>query len=252
MLNAVEEIRFWTGIMRDHGEFILSSLSYDEQEAIYTARFFKETFAGLHEQSKQLSNGDTNAIELLASECTRALVSFIQFKRLLLAKLLQCQLGTSLPPTFYNHMINEAVDFCNTLFQIRSHTQMNPFLENLSLHKTWLPDAAGHAATIACDLDPVEKPLINEAHEFEKCFLCLSTKADELEKMLLRACLNDGALMYLNEEAFVKISEFICYLDKIRRLRLECKALGVLKPLIPDHMIREENHYLKHLEGLKK
>jgi hypothetical protein len=51
-------------------------------------------------------------------------------------------------------------------------------------------------------------------------------------------------LKYLNEEVRKKMEEFICYLSKIRELRAMCKVLGVLKPLIPDHMIREEQHYL--------
>jgi hypothetical protein len=248
MLSAIEEIRFWTGIMRDHGEFILSSLSYNEQEAIQFARFYKETFSRLHEQSKKLAevNG-IDAVNSILNECINILLSFINFKKVLLRRLLECKLDTSLPPTFYNHMINEAMEFYKTLFNIQCNIPVNPLLENLNLHKIWLPDAAGHAASIACDLDPVEKMLINEAQEFEKSFNHLALKAEELSKMLVRTCLNDGVLKRLNEEVKKKIGEFICYLDKVRKLRIECKVLGVLKPLIPDHMIREENYYLQNI-----
>lgn len=252
MLSPAEEIRFWTGIMRDHGEFILTSLSYNEQEAINAARYYKEAFINLHEQSKKLAGTkDIDALNSLVNECLNTLLNFINFMKLLLRRLLECQLNTSLPPTFYNHMINEAMEFYKTLVNIKCNVMENPLFENLNLHRIWLPDAAGHAATIACDLDPVEKLLIEEAHEFEKCFNHLAIKADELGKMLVRTCLDNGALKYLNEEVRKKIMEFICYLEKIRELELNCKALGVLKPIIPDHMIREENYYLYRISAFE-
>lgn len=245
MLRPIDEIRFWTEIMRDHGEFILTSLSYNEQEAIYSANFYKETFSRLHEQSKRMSGtDDTNAVSPILEECLNALVSFINFKRLLLGRVLTCQLNTSLPPTFYNHMINEAMEFYKALMDIKSNVQADPLLANLNLHMIWLPDAAGHAATIASDLDPVEKNLIEEAQEFEKRFNAMTIKIQELSKMLTRTSLMDGALKYMNEEAKKSIEEFIYYLDKIRKLKARCKILSVLKLLMPDHMIREENYYL--------
>ncbi len=247
MLSPQEEVRFWTGIMRDHGEFILTSLSYNEQGAICLANFYKESFMRLHEQSKMIGK-DLSSI-LKQSMCL--LLSFINFKRMLLRRSLQCQLNSSLPPTFYNHMINEAMQFYKTIMDIQSSVQLNTFEENLNLHKIWLPDAAGHAATIASDLDPTEKSLITEAKEFEKHFNNLTLKTDELSKMLVRTCLTDGALKQLNTEAMEKIKEFICYLDKIRELLIKCKVLGTIKPLIPDHMMREENYYLSKIMPFK-
>ncbi|MFZ5985647.1 MAG: DUF2935 domain-containing protein [Bacillota bacterium] len=248
MLSLIEEIRFWTGIMRDHGEFILSSLSHNEQEAIHFARLYKETFSRLHERSKSLTGVNSiNTANSILNESMNVLLCFINFKKILLGRLLKCQLNTSLPPTFYNHMINEAMEFYETLINIQCNKPVNPLLENLDLHKIWLPDASGHAASIAGDLDPTEQMLINEAQEFEKCFNCLTLKAQELGKMLTRTCIDDGALKRLNEEVKMKIGEFIGFLDNIKELRVECKVLGVLKPLIPDHMIREEKYYLNKI-----
>lgn len=243
MLRVIEEIRFWTGIMRDHAEFILTSLSYNEEEEINHAEFFKLSFARLHEQSKQVSEGHVVNTEIL-NRCINLLINFINFKRQLLGKLLKCQLNTSLPPTFYNHMINEAMEFYKILIRTQSHAKVNALLEILNLHQIWLPDAAGHAASIAGDLDPTEKLLIKEAQQFEKIFNSLALKAEELGKMLVRTGLNDGALSFLNQEAKKNIEEFIAYLEKIKELTMGCKVLGTLKPLIPDHMIREENYYL--------
>ncbi len=253
MLEPSEEIRFWTGIMRDHGNFILSSLSFNEQEAIQCANYYKEAFSNLHEQSKKLAGTkDSQAFNALLRGCMNLLVCFISFKRMLLGRLLECRLNTSLPPTFYNHMINEALEFYKALVQMQNNLPADTLCENLNLHKIWLPDAAGHAATIASDLDPVEKMLIMEAKEFEKAFNSLTIKTDELSKMIIRTCLGNRALLYLNEEVKKKIEEFICYLCKIRDLTAECKVLGVVKPVMADHMMREENYYLDKIAGFMK
>jgi hypothetical protein len=245
MLKPIDEIRFWTGILRDHGEFILMSLSYNEQEAIQLANYYKASFSKLHEISNSFDG--MNNFDSILHECRNLLVSFIDFKRVLLKRLLECQLNTSLPPTFYNHMINEAMEFYKILFNLQTNAHKNTVLENLNFHKLWIPDAAGHAAIIASDLDPTEKCLIYEAQDFEKCFNALAIKTDELSKMLERTGLNDGALKHLNEEAKKKIEEFVCYLNKLRDLKLKCKVLGILKVLTPDHMIREENYYLQKI-----
>ena len=250
MLSPIEKMRFWTEIMSNHGEFILTSLSYNEQEAIRTAYYYKEAFSALHEQSKNIAAKDTNALNQLLSQSLNLLMNFINFKRLLLARQLTCHLDSSLPPTFYNHMINEAIEFCNTIVRIQNNVRPNRLCENIEINKLWITDAAGHAAIIACDLDPVEKLLIKEAQEFEKVFNWLSMKTDELSCMLMRTCLNDGNLELLNEEAKKKLEEFICYLEKIRDLKAKCKVMGILKLLTPDHMVRESYYYLQELTSV--
>ncbi|MDP4182715.1 MAG: DUF2935 domain-containing protein [Bacillota bacterium] len=252
MLSPLEELIFWTGIFRDHGEFILSSLSYNEKEAIKGASYYKEMFASLHEELKKLGGANVAySIDTILDGFINLLVSFINFKRILLRSLLQCNLSASLPPTFYNHMINEAMDCYKTLCKIKYNMPESPLIENLNLFKVWLPDAAGHAAIIASDLDPVEKQLIEEAQGFEKCFNYQVLKSDELGKMLLRTCLDDGALKYFNQQVVNKIEEFICYLDKLWRLKVDCKVLGTLKTLTPNHMMREEKHYLATIRSIK-
>jgi hypothetical protein len=253
MLSSAEEIQFWTGIMRDHGEFISSSLSYKEQAAINTALYYKETFSLLHEQS-----GKPDAKEIKVSEgempinLMKLVAGFINFKRFLLRRLLECQLDTSLAPSFYNHMLNEALDFYRIICKMSFSMPQNVTLELLELHRLWLRDASGHAATIACQLDMSEELLIEEARNYKQCFDDLWAKAEELEKMLLRACLTDGVLMRLSDEARMKMVEFMCYLEKIKRLLDECTVMSVMKPLIPDHMLREENYYFNKIEAYEK
>jgi hypothetical protein len=253
MLSPVEELRFWTAIMRDHGEFMLISLSSREQEAVRTAYYFRNSFAVLHEEVKRyMDKPDATEVANIINNSIALLTNFINFKRLILRRLLECKIEIGLPPTFVNHMINEAMEFYRTLGMMQTGVSLNPVKENIELHRIWLPDAAGHAASIAAELDPTEKMLINEAQEFEKCFNCLFIKAGELGKMLERTGLDDGALKYLNEQVEHKMQDFIRFLEKVYLLRAECKAMGTLKPLTPNHMMREENHYLAELKSVKR
>ncbi|MCR4436406.1 MAG: DUF2935 domain-containing protein [Clostridiales bacterium] len=253
MFNPLEEIYFWSGIMRDHAEFMLISLSAREQPSVSAAGYFKNTFMELRRRAKDLPAAEDSprSVMELVRQSMSAVTGFIDFKRLLAGRSLQCKLEISLSPTFINHMINEAMEYFQTLCMLQAIRPVNRIMKNIRLHKVWLADAAGHAATIAADLDPVEAALIKEAEEFKNAFDHLFIKAMELGALLERTGLSDGALSHFNTEVEAKINDFIYFLDKIRMLRKECKILGTLKPLMPDHMMREEKYYLYKIRNLR-
>lgn len=248
---AAQELNFWSGIMRDHGEFQLLSLSSREPQFIMSSQNFKNLFQNIElESEKLIKEPNDEKLNELIKHAMSVLTEFINYKKVLLKKLLECSIELKLTPTFVNHMINEAMEFNRTFTTMNKIPSINVPLENVFLHTIWLPDAAGHAASIIADLDSTETSLIKEAKEFEKTFNNLFIKANELEKMLPRANFDSKALEYLNEEVVEHISNFILYLEKVKQLRESCKALGTLKPLIPDHMIREEKHYIFKIASL--
>ncbi|MBZ4647290.1 MAG: hypothetical protein PWR27_999 [Petroclostridium sp.] len=253
MSNAAQEIFFWSGIMRDHGEFQLITLSSREPQYIITSQYFKNAFISLRNEAEKLLEKPTcPAVKELISRVIPVLVNFINYKRLLVRKLLECDIELGLPPTFINHMINEAMEFYRTLCMIQTNIPRNTTAGNILLHKIWLPDAAGHAAAIASDLDATETILIKEAENFKNTFEHLFIKATELGQMLERTNLNNGSLEWLNEQVEKNIEDFIHFLSKIRDLRKKCKAMSTLKPLFPDHMIREEQYYLSNIKELRR
>lgn len=253
MLNPVEEIYFWSGIMRDHGEFFILNLSVREQEFAAMANHYKSEFIHLQKDAGMMLRGQVaESVSALVNRALSLVMNFIQFKRTALRRLLQCDIELGLTPTFINHMINEALEFYRALCLTATNAPVNKVQENMQLLAVWLPDAAGHAAGIISELDGTETELIKEAEEFKNSFEHLFIKADELGKMLARACLTNGSLKYMNEQVENKIKEFILYLEKVKKLRMECKALGVIKPLIPDHMIREEKYFLARIRKVEK
>ncbi len=253
MFDIKKEIEFWTGIMRDHGEFQYTNLSPKEVEAIQTAAYFMNLFKALHEEAKSFT-GEIAAQELanLVSKNMVALGQFIQFKRVLLTKLMQCDIELGLPPSFINHMINEAMEYHRVLCMAQGTIPFNRALENIRLHKVWLPDASGHASSIAAELDPIETELIHKAEKFVKRFDLLFKKAFEMYKMFERTGLEDGGLEYFNKEVEEEIDKFICYLELVKEARGKCKvyATGLTSPLLPDHMQREEKYYMYRIQML--
>ncbi len=177
------------------------------------------------------------------------LKEFIGLKRDVLQRLLTCGIEISLPPSFLNHMINEAEEFEAVL----SPRLMiyDPAGEVMHLHVVWLTDAAGHAASIAADLDPAEALYIRQAQAFRQDFTELRDKALELSKMVERTGLRDGAIRHLTVQVGHVMCEFIRFLELMRALRQHCQVLGTFKPLIPDHMLREENYYLEKVKSIQ-
>lgn len=248
MEQIIQEVFFWSEIMRDHAEFQIMNLSSRESQSIMTSQNFKNLFNQIHIEAENLVNNPNNEkTEELVRKVMPIIVDFINYKQVLLRRLLECNIELNLTPSFINHMINEAMEFYRVLTMLQTDASINPVSEVLFLHTIWLPDAIGHAANVMSTLDATESMLIKEAETFKNTFTNLYIKAAELEKMLPRAGLDNGALQLLNEEVITTMTAFIEFLENIEVLRENCKAMGVINPLVPNHMIREEKYYLSKI-----
>lgn len=247
MIDIRYEIEFWTQILRDHAEFQYSSLAPYETEAINTATKFMNLFKEYHDkvvpETRQFSKQE---LMELVSDNKVAVTQFVQFKKQMLTRLLTCNIALAMSPTFLNHMINEAMEFYRVLSLYDQTLRDNQTLENIRLHKIWLPDASGHAKFIVSQLDGVESIYINQAEDFQKKFDCFFKKASEMYLMYERTNLNDSALHQFNQDVEKTMNEFISFLDLICGLKQNCRiySTGTFTPLVPDHMMREENYYL--------
>jgi hypothetical protein len=136
MLNSNEKVFFWTTIMRDHSEFFLLTFSSKEVEYIEKVKEYKKIFIQLGNELKKDSTLSDSIIEHIYN----TVVDFIGFKQEVLGKLILCDIELNMPPTFVNHMINEAMEFLRTLKNVKIKTFINPIEENIMIHKLWLPD----------------------------------------------------------------------------------------------------------------
>jgi hypothetical protein len=238
--TLLTENRFWLQIMGDHARFIFFSLAPTESEYILTAQQFILIFDELlNDVQKKLTS---QALEELLSKAYSEVYRFREFKLELLSMSLTSDLNSHLPPTFINDMLNELEEYLQLLMVFRE--QKPTLLHPLHYHMLWLSDAVGHCATIAAQLDPAEKDLIELSSRYELQFEDLYTKALFMNGYLRTQLTNFPSLNRLNDQAAIAIRNFIEFLDNLRDQKADNKVLGTLMPLMADHMSREECYYL--------
>lgn len=245
------EHRFWLQIMGDHSRFIFFSLAPNEVEYLQRAQDFIIGFDQLLEQSRRTVT--TSELETLNKQAYQLTYQLREFKVLLLALTLSSELKIHLPSTFFNDMLNELEEYMFIMTSLMNEETI--LLHPIHYHLLWLTDAIGHAASIAANLDPVEKDMIDKSTCFEMQFSDLNLKAIMFHGYL-RTQLNEfPALDRLNEQAGIAITQFMEFLEYLRDQRIDGKILGTLFPLMADHMAREECYYLWKLSqtaGLMK
>jgi hypothetical protein len=240
---ALMENRFWLQIMGDHARFILYSLAPTETEHIQNARQYISIFDQLMEQARRgLPEAETSVLNKSAYDNT---YGFREFKLQLLALTLESKLKVHLSSTFINHMLNELEEYLRLLDALLNG--QNVLIHPLHHHLLWLPDAAGHAAGVADNLDGTEKDYYNKAKFYEQLFTDLYLKAIEVNGFTRTKLLNFASLRRLNEQSASITSAFKAFLEGIRDERSSARLLGTLLPLMADHMAREECYYLTKL-----
>lgn len=243
------EHRFWLQVLGDHSRFILNSLSPVEYKEIEQAKYFIQVFDQLLVQArKHLSNDETLVLTQQANQSAQEIRTF---KLYLLRQHLLGKISIGLPPTFINHMVNEVEEYLRILSYLLVH-QVPPLLPAVHHHLLWLPDAAGHAASIASYLDMVEKKLKEKSEAFATEFEDFFMKAVEMAGYLRTNLRDFPALHRFNQEVEWEIVLFTKFLKELEELELDAKVLGVLSPLMADHMAREECYYLIKLSQVSE
>jgi len=205
--------QFWKLILQDHLFFIYSALAKDEIEVIELVKELYNNFSG--------SRGEMEEI--------------LQLKKDILARLLSGMCDISLDPTFLNHMINEAEE------------AINPSTDAGSLHKLWLLDVEGHLITIKKMLDPVEKQLMRLIKKDIKTFNALFCKTLEFIGYLRSGVTDFPALVRLTNESATNVRIYLELITEIGDGLKSGETLGTIKPIMIDHMLREQSFYLHKL-----
>ncbi|TYP77453.1 DUF2935 domain-containing protein [Paenibacillus methanolicus] len=235
------EHQFWLQILGDHARFILGALSSNEKRDIEQAESFKILFDDLLAQARE--NGTGHSLEAISVEAYEAVTDLRKFKLDLLDHRLLNQVQLAMSPTFLNHMVNELDEYAKILQELLKGNNV-PIYHPLHHDLLWLPDAAGHAAVIAIDLDPVEKRLMQKSMEFEKHFEQFYLKAIELTGYLRTMKKSYPSISKFHRDIEMEMNIFQAFLQEVEQLDLSAELLSRINPLIPDHMFREECYYL--------
>lgn len=246
--NNIKEItlfehRFWLQILGDHSRFILNALSPTEESFIQKADAFITQFDDLLKKSHQsLSEED---IQILNHQAYTAGMKIREFKLNILTNQITDKITLSIPPTFISHMLNELDEYLYILTTLIKGKSPNK--GPIHLHLLWLPDGAGHASTIASNLDMTQKELIKKSNEYSKEFNNLYLRTIDYNGYTRTNIFDFPALTKLNYDVSNIMGSFKNFLDALKDALLEKQVLGTLIPLIADHMHREECYYLTKL-----
>jgi hypothetical protein len=172
-----------------------------------------------------------------------------EFKLHLIRRHLQGDIRIGFPPTFLNHMVNELEEYWRILKALCAG-EAPPRYHALHHHLLWLPDASGHADSLASSLDMAEKKWLEQSKLFTRHFDAFYLKAIELAGYLRTRLTEFPALEYFHQEVEIEMLAFRKFLQEIEEMRLNHQALGVLSPVLPDHMLREECYYLTKLSTI--
>ncbi|AJY76871.1 DUF2935 domain-containing protein [Paenibacillus beijingensis] len=242
--SALYEHRFWLQILGDHSRFILNALSPKETPAIQKAQYFIQAFDHLLELSRGIKS-ETEAATI-NEQAYSVTIELRKFKLDILERLLLGQITIGFTPTFINHMVNELEEYLRILTDLLAGKPV-PLFDPLHHDLLWLPDAAGHAAAIAMDLDAVEKRLLQKSVKFEAHFQQLYMKSIEMAGYMRTKLRNFPAFKRFHHEIELEMALFISFLRELEEMELTAEVLDRISPLIPDHMMREECYYLTKL-----
>lgn len=245
--SALYEHRFWLQILGDHSRFILNTLSPVETQDIQLANSFKQAYDQLLDQARQ-ANSEAQ-LAPLSKQAYDLTIEFRAFKLDLLARAILGKIMIGLTPTFINHMVNELEEYLRILTELVNGKPV-PVFNALHHDFLWLPDAAGHAAAIASDLDSVEKRLIKKNLQFEKHFQQLYLKSIEMAGYMRTNLKDFPAFRRLHKEVDMEIKLFVAMLNELEQMQFTAEVLDRISPLMPDHMMREECYYLTKLAQL--
>ncbi len=242
--EAAFELRFWMQILGDHGRFIYESLAEKERNEVEQTKQFITLFDELLEQARQLLP-KTSLLELVkrgkeAGEQLRT------FKLHLLKRLLTDKISFSLSPSFLNHMVNELDEWLRIASYLIEE-KLPPAVHPLHHDLLWLLDAAGHAGAINDRLDYAEKELKQQSDKFIKEWEAFYLKAIEMAGYLRTNVYDFPALDRFHRNIQLEMVIFQKFLRELKEMELNKEVLGILKPLMADHMAREECYYLQKL-----
>jgi hypothetical protein len=240
---ALFEHRFWLQILGDHSRFILNAFSPEETHFINQANEFIGLFDALLEKArKPVSDEKLNELN---HQAYSAAMKIRKLKLTILSKKLKEQIKFNISSSFINLMINEVEEYiCIIEHLAKGHIVP---IRDINLHLFWLEDGIGHAEAVANALDSTQKELIKKNREYQKKFTDFYLTAIGYNGYSRTGICEFPALRKFNFDIDDIMGCFKKSLEDLKEKLLEKEVLGIITPLMADHMFREECYYLTKL-----
>ncbi|MGE7090656.1 DUF2935 domain-containing protein [Lysinibacillus sp. NPDC048646] len=258
--RSLEEIRFWSRIMKEHSLFLRLGFRCEDTQLINEANQYYYLFEKIEQQSHQLTNQtDPEQMRRFNTEVQIAATNIFAFKRKVLGLILTCQLpGANNFPLLVDHTSREANYFRKRLIEL-NEGKLKPLADEIIKENVfYLRIMADHAKFIGHLLDPSERKLVDMARDFSNDFDELLFQARDLESMKPQSQTVPLLDQFLDQNR-VSVVSLRNFKKTARDLIEECKIKSIIHPLLADHVFREAEHFLEiidmfeaHLSGKKQ
>lgn len=245
--SKLDVARFWTRIMKEHALFIRLGLPADQEQLRAEAQAFFDRFEELETRVNQARVLDADLLD----DLIQAVRDFIEFKRQLLALVIQCQLAPCLYPLLIDHITREAVNFLDLL---KDGSPEDPLDAILAIEVFWLRIMKEHIEFVRGLLDPSERLLIEQSDEFIEAFSRLLEEARDLQSMNFQAQPDSfNTVIRFTDAVLNNITQLRDFKATAHELALLCQLLSIVStPLLFDHIRREADRALVEISALQE
>jgi hypothetical protein len=247
--RSLEEIRFWSRIMKEHSLFLRLGFRADDTQLITEANQFYSIFEAIENQANALSEDANPQLIRSFNQEVQNNASYIwAFKRKVLHLILTCQqVGANNFPLLVDHVSREANYFRNRLAQLNAG-QLDPLPDAIINENVFfLRIMADHAKFIGHLLDPSERLLVEQSRHFSEEFDQLLFQARDLDSM--RPQSQTIPLLSQNlDQNKVAVASLRDFKKTARELIEACRIKSIIHPLLADHVFREADRFLHIIE----
>ncbi|OXM84901.1 DUF2935 domain-containing protein [Paenibacillus rigui] len=243
--RSLDEIRFWSRIMKEHSLFLKLGFRCDDAQLIQEANQFYALFEQIEARSHSYTElTDPEQIKQFNKDVQSAATRIWAFKRKVLGLIIQCKLpGGNNFPLLVDHISREANYFRNRLGEL-NEGKLEPLPDAIIDENVFfLRIMADHAKFIGHLLDPSERQLIEQTRNFSHDFDQLLFQAIDLSGMRPQSQTVPLLDQFLDQNR-VSVASLRDFKKTAKELIEACRIKSIIHPLLADHVFREAERFL--------
>ncbi|ATP42440.1 hypothetical protein CSE16_11660 [Solibacillus sp. R5-41] len=249
--QSLEEIRFWSRIMKEHAFFLSLGFTADQTELINEAKYFIPVFEQIQEQANQYNEQtDPQVIKQFNIQVFQATTYIWAYKRKVLGLILSCKIVSNNMPLLVDHTSREAYYFAKRLKEL-NEGKLIPLPEAIIKENVFfLKIMADHSKFIGHLMDPSERKLVDQAREFSNDFDQLLFQAQDLDHMRPQSETPSLLDQFLDQNR-VSVVALRDFKKTARDLIEACRIKSNIPALLADHVYREADHFLHIIDAFE-
>ncbi|WP_096435866.1 DUF2935 domain-containing protein [Alteribacter populi] len=248
VVRSLDEIKFWSRIMKEHALFLSLGFTHDQKELINEAQQFITTFERIEEKLSRFTvNSDLRQIQDFNNEVYQAAAAIWSYKRKVLGLTLRCEIHSNNYPLLVDHISREAAYFANRLKELNEGILAPKPEAIIEENVFFLKIMADHSKFIGHLLDPSERKLVEQAREFSHDFDQLVFQAIDLDSMRPHSETRPILTHFLNQNK-VSVTSLRDFKKTARELIEACRIKSNIHPLLADHTFREAERFLEIID----